>query len=295
MSVDRTLSILTWTALVAVASLAVPGASLSVDVVAKSITTWDAGCGGNTLSAMDDMIGGWYNEVTDSAADPNGHGSSAWTARGNFVDGTFVDSEFIDDGKRSWGKDHVGTNLDAVDAYIYGLHGGNASGDRWFGQVRVDEPGEGNCAAYQGFMLLGNDQLEFLHLVSCYSMDQNDWWPNWSSSFGGLHQISGFHGIAWAGDILVKRWQDFGNDAFETSLYAAFTDNLFYADIKGTDDMCPVQRGVGSTCDDGTTRMVNEQYDNVFSDPPGVSTGNCGRAFYIKGCDPQGKGPLPTN
>ena len=282
----------------ATAGLAQDGlpASGERETVGRVISEWDSDCDGGQRDAWDDMVRAWYNAITDSSAEPDGHGSEAWVKDGFYHNGNIVDSDFVDPNERSWGKDDQSDRLDEVDVCMVGLHGGNSSDNhRWLGRVRVDESGDGNCNAWQGDMVFGDTDSEFLHLSSCYSMDKEDWWSEWNPSFDRLHQIGGFHGIMWIGTSLVSDYEDFADDCFEINIADAWIDNMYHKDINNSYDQCPIPRGVGDDEDDLWERMDNEQYNDVYShenDPPGAGSSRTHGVYYIKGCDPKGKDAL---
>ena len=259
----------------------------------RVITTWNAGCSGATRSSWDNMVDGWYDEITNDLFIPIGHGPYAWARSGRQGNGTIVDSDFADCGTYAWGNDCNRT--DSADALMVGLHGGNSSGNhQWYGKVRIDEAGTGNCYAWQGHMEFGDLDLEFLHLSSCVSIDREDWWPEWSSSFDGLHQVDGFHGIMWIYSGYVSRYRDFADDSFWMSIADAWLDDLYVNNANDSYDQCPVARNVGINSSDTLVRMCYERYNNVFAaDPPGLGTSRSHRARYIRGCDPKGGDPLP--
>ena len=264
------------------------------EVMVRVVTKWDApwyeNCSGSQRDWWDDMAQAWYNAITNANAAPNGHGAAAWTAIEFKHNGSIVDSDFVDT-EIWWGNDS--NKIDKVDACMIALHGGNDLWNhRWYGRVRKDENGFGNCNAYQGDIELGDEDLEFLHLSSCYSMDEEDWWDEWNSTFDHLHQIDGFHGEMWIGASYPARYKDFADDAFWMSIADSWIDNLYVNDASGTDDECPVARNVGSNANDSLTRMNNERYNNVLTDPPGNGSARNHRVRYVVGCDPKGKGAL---
>jgi hypothetical protein len=266
-------------------------------VMVRVVTRWNAAwwerCSASQRDSWDDMLRDWYDAICDARPGPAGHGGQAWIGitfqhNGNIVDSDFADSRFW------WGNDN--NKIDDVDVCMIGLHGGNNAGNhRWYGKVRVDERswwGPGDCQAYQGHIELGDHDLEFLHLSSCYSMDSEDWWSEWNSSFDGLHQIDGFHGIMWISAAFDDEYEDFADDSFWISIADSWLDNLYIRNVSNDYDQCPVARNVGSNNVDSLNRMSNERYNNVFADPPGLGAGRNHRARYIRGCDPKGKGAL---
>ncbi len=264
------------------------------EVVVRAISKWDAGCDGGQRDSWDNMARAWYDEITDAGWSPWGHGSKAWVKDGFYHNGNIVDSDFTDVNEVAWGNDLGTDRLDDVDAFMIALHGGNASDNRWYGSVRVNEAGDGNCSTYQGHIVLGEagSDLEFLHLSSCFSMDEEDWWPAWSDTFKGVHQIDGFHGIMWISSARCDDYEDFADDAFDISIADAWLDNLYDTDVSdGNWDQCPVARGAGTSESDLWSRIDHEEYDNVYSDAPNPTWHG---VIYIRGCDPKDKPALPN-
>jgi hypothetical protein len=152
-------------------------------------------------------------------------------------------------------------------------------------------------------MEFGDLDLEFLHLSSCYSMDQNDW-TDWASSFKGVHQIDGFHGVMYiySDAAWLARYSDFADDSFYTAMSVAWLENLYrdtcYFDEDSGQlkrkDQCSVAHAVGvgsNPVADCWNRLFQERYNNVFTDPV-FPAYHC--VTYIKGCDPSGQGALPN-
>lgn len=257
------------------------------------ITTWDGDCDADQRDCWDDFITAWYDEISNGDALPDGHASDAWDFVGGNIDGFVVDSQFVDSESHAWGDDI--NNADAVDALMVGMHGGSDDGDhRWYGCVKFNEAGSGNCYTYQGHIELGDHDLEFLHLSSCHSMDREDWWNEWNSSFDGLHQIDGFHGNMWVDSDFTRAYRRFADDSFWISIAEAWLDNLYYTHwLLGNRDQCPVARVVGVDQADAIFRLDVERYNGVFIDPPGPDEFRRHRARYVGGCNPRGMGALP--
>jgi hypothetical protein len=236
------------------------------------------------------MCDAWYDEIANVSLWPWGHYTNAWWKDAFRHNGTIVDSDFTDASLVSWGNDSADERADEADALMVAMHGSNCTGNSWCGVVRVDEAGSGSCYAWQDDIEWGDYDMEFAHLSSCYSMDEEDWWPNWSSSFGGVHQIDGFHGLMWIGTSLIVDYEDFADDAFSIDIAESWLDNMYHYHISGSDDQCPVARGVGYGSSSLWARMGGEQYDNVYSDPVGAGTHG---VIYISGCNPSGMPALP--
>jgi hypothetical protein len=275
------------------------GSALALEAKMYAVTTWNGGCSGSTRNWWDNMADSWYNDITNTGASIfgwciAGHCSDAFSPDGRRVNGNMVNSLFADASRVSWGNDTP--SLDDADAALIAVHGSDVS-NGWSGSMRVNEAGSGDCSARISEMEIGDTDLEFLHLSSCYSMDDNQW-SNWEKSMGRAHQVDGFHGLMWIGSSLVNDYKDFSDDAFGGSISDSWLDNMYYSNAFGTgnvDDQCPVAFAVGSNGSDALNRLHNERYDNVFSDPPHSGTTGSGTiwaATYISGCDPQGENTI---
>ena len=272
------------------------------EALVRVISKWDAGCDGSERSSWDNMVYAWYSDVVNPLPPPWGHGGAAWVPDGFYHNGNIVDSDFTDTDLVSWGRDHWNDRPDDVDVCMIATHGANASGNRrWCGLMRKNEPGSGNCWAWQGHMEFGDRDLEFLHISSCVSMDKEDWHPEWSDSFRGMHQVNAFHGIMYIYNGWSYRYRDFADDAYDVPIALAWLDNLHvYRNILEWNplpelvrkDQCPVSRGVGVGASGQANcwaRMYNERYNNVFSDPDNPTWHG---VIYIQGCTAIGESPL---
>jgi hypothetical protein len=250
-----------------------------------AITTWNAGCAGSTRNAWDNMADAWYDEITDKGFSLfgwclSGHCADAFSRDGQQVNGNLVNSQFADRSVVGWGNDH--NHMDEGDAALIALHGFE-SGNNYGGRVRVNEAGGGDCNIMRSEMEAGDQDLEFLHLSSCQSMDDNQW-SSWWQGLGRLHQVNGFHGLMWIGSGLVSDYEDFADDAFSSTIADSWLDNMYIPNIQGDDDQCPVSYAVGTNSSDTWNRIGTERYNNVHSDPSSI--GYWGVTF-ISGCDPQ--------
>lgn len=258
-----------------------------------AVTTWNAGCSGGTRDAWDDMADAWYDEVTDSGFSLfgwclSGHCDEAYSRDGRLVNGGMVNSMFADGSEVAFGNDSA--HVDEADAALVAWHGAE-SGNVYLGSMRVNEPGSGDCTLRRDEMELGDWDLEFLHLSSCQSMDDNQW-STWWQAFGGAHQVDGFHGLMWIGSGLVGDYGDFADDAFDTTIADAWLDNMYRPDISGSDDQCPVAYAVGANSADTWSRIGSERYSHVLSDPTNI--GYWGVVF-IGGCDPAAETVINTD
>jgi hypothetical protein len=293
--------------------IAGPPAENEREAMVRVLTNWNMGCSGASRGPWKDMAQAWYGEITNGLAAPAGHGGAKWYADGfyhqtwltiesgllknNYV----VDSDFTDPDIVAWGRDYQHDKSDEVDAFLIATHGkGGGGNSSWTASMLVDEPGSGDCGAYQGSMAFGDQDLEFLHLSSCASMDQEDWHPDWDSTFQGLHQADGFHGTMWiySGADWSNRYRDFADDSFSMPIALAWLDNHYRymcaviaqdPIILERQDQCPVARGVGFGQADAVNRMMTEQYDNILSDPDDPTWQH---VFYLESCDPKGQPPI---
>lgn len=261
--------------------------TLEKEAVLMVVTRWNADCSASNVGAWDDMLDGWYDEISNDGR----HGSEAWNRESRQKNGEIVDSDFTDRDEVSWGNDYGGNNPDDVDAVMIGMHGGHWSGTPgpWTGSVRVDEAVGGDCGANQSDIVLGDVDLEFLHLSSCHSLcDAGEDWYYWPASFDGLHQMNGFYGIMYISKARDDDYKDFARDAFDIAIADAWVDELFDPTTSSGQDQCPVSLAVGGSESAASHRISNEEYDYVFDDPP--STGKF-LAIGISGCDPLGHNP----
>lgn len=260
------------------------GPALAQEAKMYAVTVWDAGCGGATRNWWDNMADAWYNEITDDGWNffgwcISGHCGDAYSKDGRQVNGNIVNSQFADIDEVAWGNDTL--HLDEGDAVMVAWHG-SESGNVYQGSMRVNEAGGGDCALRRDEMEIGDSDLEFLHLSSCQSMDDNQW-SSWWRAYGRAHQVDGFHGWMWIGSGRVNDYRDFADDAFSDTIANSWLDNMYVPNISGDDDQCPVAHAVGANSADMWNRIGTEQYDNVHSDPSSI--GYWG-VTWITPCDP---------
>ncbi len=271
----------------------IPQVAEALEAKMYAITTWNAGCGGAARGWWDNMADAWYDEITDSGFSLfgicfSGHCGDAYSRDGRQTNGNMVNSQFADASEVAWGNDTA--HMDEGDAVLVAWHGSEA-GNVYLGSMRVNEAGGGDCSLRRDEMEIGDSDLEFLHLSSCQSMDDNQW-SNWWRAFGRAHQVDGFHGWMWIGAGLVSDYEDFADEAFDTTIADAWLDNMYVNNISGNDDQCPVAYAVGANSQDTWNRIGSERYDNVHSDP--TSIGYWG-VVYISGCDPAAETVINSN
>jgi hypothetical protein len=275
-------------------SLATAAGAMEVKVFAISdfVPSGSGGCGGNDISHWDNMVDEWYDEM----------GSHGHQKDGQYTNGAMTIQRFCDPDWNSGCQDHL--YLDEADAAMIATHGSD-SGDHWAGTMR--NPWSTECALDAGGtapnMNVGDVDLEFIHLSSCYSADDD----NLSGIGAALHDTvdggyahswTGFHGIMWIGGSFDNDYEDFADDAHSVSIASAWVTNHYHSDSVdcewydpfnwfGTcDDQCPVAVTISTSGADALTRLNNERYNNVYSDP----SGNSGYAWmgYV-GCNPVGE------
>ncbi len=252
-------------------------------------TDWTSTCSANDLSTWDNMAQDWYDTITSH---------SGYSKDGKWVDGSINNKVTCDPDSGSGCRDY--NYMDEKDAVILFGHGAD-DGDHWSMIWRNEGP-DGSCwvehpgASDQNYaMYAGDVDLEFLHLSSCNSMDDDNLPNAWRAmrdpaDSGGngrrLHQMNGFHGCMWIGSGYISDYGDFADDGFSSSISDAWLYNHYYEDsIDWTKQLsqCPVSYAIGSSASDCLDRLNNERYNNVYSDP-GTITHYC--YAYFAGCDP---------
>jgi hypothetical protein len=161
------------------------------------------------------------------------------------------------------------------------VHGTDSS-NHWAGALLVETEGSCSIHAAEGAstdaLFVGDQDLEFLHLSSCQSLDDDN--VNYakhmfedvdSASTGRrLHQLDGFHGVMAISSSRDGDYEDFADDGHYTSMADAWTDNLYDSavDYENADGaQCPVALVIGSSVADALGRMLLENYAFTFPDP----------------------------
>ena len=169
---------------------------------------------------------------------------------------------------QTWCEDDSAGGLDHYDATMLCTHG-SIAGQMWRPYPCWDPSGAEDCFSYPNVnWRLGDDNLEFLVMMSCWSMQDTDW-AAWGNGVVGLHQINGWHGrvCLQCDGQMDDRIEEYVDDAFNMPIATSWTLNLTIWDEPY--DMCPVARAEGNTAKDAVWRLNNEQYDDVKSDPTG--------------------------
>jgi hypothetical protein len=258
------------------------------------------GCDGADRSSWDDMVDGWYEQMGDE-----GH-----TRDGQFYNGAMTLQRFCDlDTFNASCQDHL--FVDDADAAMIGTHGKD-NGDHWTGTMRARW--QGQCGLEAGGsaidMHVGDMDLEFLHLSSCFSADDDNLSPPGGTrgvraamtdpvDGGFAHLLTGFHGVMYIQSVLIDDYENFVHDAHSIGMALSWLTNhthLDYASCNdddesddsdpGCQDLCPVAVSQGQTAQRAWDGIISERYNNVYNDP----TGN-GYWYYwgIENCDAIGE------
>jgi hypothetical protein len=281
---------------IAVMSCALPAEAERREAQVYAITTWDSGdCSGSTRSLWDDMGDAWYDEITYIGFELFGwcwwgHCDEAYSRDRRMVNGNIGNRLFTDPDMMSCGDDSL--YVDDADAAMICMHGGDDSG-YWRGSLRVDDGCDDCKINARDELRVGDWDLEFLHLSSCHSMDDNmvanAWrvfYDPYDSPGNGrrLHQLDGFHGCMWIGSSFISDYEDFAEDAFDMSIRDAWIDNMYRTGINAENYVqCPIAYAVGEDCSDCLDRLHHERYDNVYGDPGDIG---CYCYTYYVNCDP---------
>ena len=152
-------------------------------------------------------------------------------------------------------------------------------------------------------MWIGDFDAEFIHLSSCHSADDDNisgirhMMYDSTDNNRHAHQVDGFHGHMWIGVGFDDDYEDFADDAHSVAISRSWVNNLYDSTVNcawydpfgwfGTcDEQCPVAYSVSISGSSALTRLINERYNYVYTDP----TGHSGWAWrYISGCDPSGE------
>lgn len=261
-----------------------------------AVTTWDSDCSGGTRSSWDNMVDAWYDEISDSGYEVAGsclwgHCDDYFPKDGSLVNGNVINSKFADASVVAWGADS--SYLDDADAAMVAWHGSDASGN-YKGSMRVNEAGDGNCKIARSEMALGDTDMEFLHISSCNSMDDNQW-SSWLGAYDGLHQIDAFHGNMWISSGRTGDYQDFADDAFDEDMSDAWVDNMYDGSVYNDGsyyDQCPVAHAAGSSESDVLSRLNSERYNNISSTDP---ANDWWATLFIEGCNPKGESTIEND
>jgi Family of unknown function (DUF6345) len=253
----------------------------------------EGGCGGADRGpTWNNMVDAWYDEMAD-----HGHSKDGQYDDGNMTLRRFCDPDTFD----SDCQDHL--FVDEADAAMIATHGKDV-GNHWSGTMRA--PFAGECAVEGGGtaldMHVGDVDLEFLHLSSCNSMDDDYLFNNPGNrgprealtdpvDGGFAHLITGFHGVMYIRGKYIADNSDFAHDAHAVGIALAWVVNQAHFNDECNDDgvcqdICPVAVSQGQSANRAWNGIQYERYNNVYSDP----TGN-GYWYWMayEGCDSFGE------
>jgi uncharacterized protein DUF6345 len=238
------------------------------------ITDWPfstLACSANDVPDWDDMTLAWYDELK---AHPYYFGDGVWT------NGSLSRQQLCDpDSGLSPCTDY--DRVDDADAAMIAVHGTDVQ-NHWAGSLLVQTGSDCRIHAAEGAasdaLFVGDKDLEFLHLSSCYSLDDDN--LNYvrhifedvdSASTGRrLHQLDGFHGVMAISSSRDGDYEDFADDGHYTSIADAWTDNMYDSDVSYEDAdgaQCPVALAIGSSGAEAQVRLLLENYATSFGDP----------------------------
>ena len=247
----------------------------------SSITDWSGGCGGSSRSWWDDMCMEWRHEMGD-------HGWVQWWRNYSLVQG----GRYVDPVERPWGFDNSTSGLDWNDAGLICTHGGWGSG-RWNGTLYDPDP-DGSCAISSGKMRVGRTNggwMRFLHLSSCNSI-RYDQRTQWFAAAGGVHVVTGFHGLMYIGWLYVGEYGDLADEAMSSrGVGRVWLDDMHHVShwYNFWNTVCPVAIGFGATVAEAQGKH-DERYNSHWGHP----TPNWMHTRWKSGCDPDDGPPLPN-
>jgi len=208
-----------------------------------------------------------------------------WTANYENV----IVSRFVDPSVSNWGFDNSSSGFDSGTASLLCTHGGyNEVG--WWGLMQRKDQGE--CGANVDQLKMGDlsgGSTRYLHLSSCNSMrwDRINAW--FGPAKGGLHAVTGFHGLMYIGSGYVDEYEDMVSDSFSgDSVSESWVDNMHHDPIIGH-TICPVSMAFGASKNAALTRLFTERYNAQSAN----SASNYGVLMWISSCDPNDALPLP--
>lgn len=269
-----------------------PAMEVKVFAISDFVPEGSGGCGGDDVSHWNNMVDEWYDEMED-----HGH-----TKDGQYTNGNMTIRRFCDP---DWDADCLdGDYLDDADAAMIATHGSD-SDDHWRGLMRASWNGHCRLDAGEATseMYVGDLDLEFIHLSSCHSADDDNLGEIRHAltdpvDGGYAHSWTGFHGNMWIGGTFDDDYEDFADDAHSVSIAEAWATNHYHSNSVGCrgydpfnwfgtcDDQCPVAVVFSTSSGNASTRLNNERYNNVYSHPTGNSAGVW--MGYL-GCNPVGE------
>lgn len=247
----------------------------------SAITTWGGGCSGSTRTWWDDMCMAWRKKMGDK-------GWILWWRNFSLVQGP----RYVDPVERPWGIDNTTSGMDWNDAGVICTHGGWSSG-RWTGTLYDADP-DGDCSMTSSKMRLGRTAggwLRFLHLSSCNSIRYSQR-TQWFDAAGGIHVVTGFHGLMYIGSSYVDEYRDLANEGMSSRGVAkVWLDRMHHVDhwYNSWKTVCPVAVGFGAT-----TSEAQGKHDETYNAHYGHPTPNWMHTRWKSGCDPDDGPALPN-
>lgn len=255
------------------------GTAHAASVWSSAVTKWDGDCSGAERDWWDDMCMAWRHQM-------GALGFTQYFANFQYVKvGRYADPS-ID----NWADDNA--NIDYADAGLICLHG-RYDNVGWVGSMHTKDHGE--CGLNVNQMKLGKasgGHSRFYAMSSCQSM-QWERRTSWDAvATGGVHVISGFHGLMWIGSSYVDEYSDLAWDGtVGEGPGKAWVDDMYHVDhwYNSYKSTCPVTRAYGKDSAHAYAAL-SEQYLANRADTPAwwVVT------RYISECSPsEGGGQLP--
>jgi len=247
----------------------------------SAITHWTGDCAGSTRTLWDDMCMAWRKRMGDK-------GWTQWWRSYSQVTGP----RYVDPVEKSWGNDNASTGLDWNDAGLVCTHGGWSSG-RWEGTLYDKDP-DGSCSMTSATMRLGrtnNGWLRFMQLSSCNGI-RYDQRTQWFAAAGGVHVVTGFHGMMFIGSPYVAEYRGLADEALNSRGVArVWLDRMHHVShsYNSYSTVCPMAIGFGATVVEAQVKH-DEAYNSHWTHP----FPNWMHTRWKAGCDPDDGPPLPN-
>lgn len=260
------------------ASLTLAHPAMAGQARSSAVTEW-GDCGGESRDWWDDMCMAWRHKMGDK-------GWSQWKANYSAV----KVGRYVDPAMEAWGYDNASNGFDQGDAALLCTHGGyDAVG--WYGLMHSRS--EGECGANVNQLRTGSlagGKTKQLQLSSCNSLrwsKVNSWF---TPAAGGMHSVSGFHGLMYIGWYYVNGYDWVADDAFTgESVSEAWVDVMTDDPIIGP-TVCGVSMAFGNDKNAALHRLFHETYKYPTAD----QSNKYGVLMWVSQCDPDDAGPLPN-
>jgi len=244
----------------------------------SAVTEWTAACPGDARGYWDTMCATWRTELGRK-------GWTQWWANYDLV----ITPRYADPSLISWGYDNSPSGFDAGTAAILCTHGGyDYIG--WWGLMQNEVENDCGISVTQMEMgKLSGGSTRFLHLSSCNSMrwDYTNAW--FGPAKGGVHIITGFHGIMYIGSAYVNEYKTMVDDSYTSASIAdSWVDNMYHDPALGP-TICPISMAFGQTEAAAKSRLSSERYNTQTAD----TANNFGVLQWVGGCTPDDGGTLP--